>query len=267
MISIDKLAYISKLKKVNPMEKFIFAMVTIIICISLNNMVDSIIILLLMSFITVFKGKLPLKDYIKLMSLPLAFLIMGVITIAITVVSTSKGLIFSFSIFDIKLGCTYDSILMATKLFLKSIASVSCLYFLTLTTPIFEVLSVLRKLKVPKLFVELMGLIYRFIFVLLDTANIIYISQNSRLGYSTPRTGLNSLGKLITSLFLSSYKRSQDIYTAMESRGYDGDINLLENNYALSYKNISLIVVVEVLLIIISFSENILGGIMFGGII
>ena len=48
MISIDKLAYISKLKNVNPMEKFIFSMATIIVCISLNNIVDSIIILLLM---------------------------------------------------------------------------------------------------------------------------------------------------------------------------------------------------------------------------
>ena len=153
---------------------------------------------------------------------------------------------FSFSIYNIKLGCTYDSILTAARLFFKSLASVSCLYFLTFNTPVFEVLSVLRKLKVPKLFVELMGLIYRFIFLLLDTANMIYISQNSRLGYSTLKTSFSSLGKLITTLFISSYKRSQDIYNAMESRCYDGDINLLENNYTYSYKNITLIIVVIV---------------------
>jgi len=254
MISIDKFAYISGLKKVNPMEKFIFAMVTMFVCIALNNIIDSIIILLLMAIITVFKGKIPLKTYIRLMSLPLAFLILSVLTIAINVVGTSSGLIFSFSIFNIKFGCTYESILKATRIFFKSLASVSCLYFLTLNTPIFEVLSVLKKLKVPKLFVELMGLIYRFIFVLLDTANMIYISQNSRLGYSTLKTGFNSLGKLIANLFISSYKRSQDIYTAMESRCYDGDINLLENNYTYSYKNISLIIVVEMVLIIINFN-------------
>ncbi|MBU3161094.1 cobalt ECF transporter T component CbiQ [Clostridium frigoris] len=258
MISIDKLAYISKLKNVNPMEKFIFSMATIIVCISLNNIADSIIILLLMGFITVYKGKLPLKNYIELMSIPLVFLIMGVITIAINVATSSKGLIFSFSIFNVTLGCTYDSLITAARLFFKSLAAVSCLYFLTLTTPVFEVLSVLRKLKVPKLFVELMGLIYRFIFVLLDTANMIYISQSSRLGYSTFRRGFNSLGNLVTSLFLSAYKRSQDIYMAMESRCYDGDINLLENHYVTSYKNISLIILVEVFLIIISFSKNIM---------
>lgn len=254
MNSIDKFAYISGLKKVNPMEKFIFAMVTMIVCIALNNIIDSIIILLLMAMITVILGKMPLKTYIKLMSLPLVFLILGVITIAINVVANSEGLLFSFSIFSMKLGCTYESILTAIRLFLKSIASVSCLYFLTLTTPIFEVLSVLKKLKVPKLFIELMELIYRFIFVLLDTANMIYISQNSRLGYSTLKTGFSSLGKLITILFISAYKRSQDIYDAMESRCYDGDINLLENNYTYSYKNIALIVVMEIFLIIISFS-------------
>ena len=260
MISIDKLAYTSKLKNVNPLEKFIFSIVTTIMCITLNNIATSIIILLLMSFITVFKGKLPLKNYIALMSLPLAFLIMGVITIAINVVQTSQGLIFSFNVFGVVLGCTHNSILISIRLFLKSLASVSCLYFLTLTTPMFEVLSVLRKLKVPKLFVELMGLIYRFIFVLLDTVNMIYISQNSRLGYSTFGTGLSSLGKLVTCLFISSYKRSQDIYTAMESRCYNGEINLLENYYELSHKNIFLIIVVQVFLIIISFSKNIFGG-------
>ena len=104
MISIDKLAYISKLKNVNPMEKFIFSMSTIIVCISLNNIVDSIIILLLMGFITVFKGKLPLRNYIELMSIPLVFLIMGVITIAINVATSSGGFIFSFSIFNVKIG-------------------------------------------------------------------------------------------------------------------------------------------------------------------
>ncbi len=138
MISIDKLAYISKLKKVNPMEKFIFAMITLIICITLNNIIDSIAILLLMSFITVALGKIPFKTYIELMSLPLVFLIVGILTIAINVTGNSNDLIFSFNIFNIKFGCTYESMLTATRLFFKSLGSVSCLYFLTLTTPVLK---------------------------------------------------------------------------------------------------------------------------------
>lgn len=262
MISIDKLAYSSELKNVNPIEKFIFSMVTMLMCIALNNIAASSFVIFIMSVITVFKAKIPFKTYIKLMLLPLVFLIVGVTTIAINVIQNNNHLIFGFNIFNIKLGCTYESILTAARLFFKSLGAVSCLYFLTLTTPVFEVLSVLKKFKVPKLFIELMGLIYRFIFVLLDTANMIYISQNSRLGYSTLRTGFKSLGHLVSMLFISSYKNSQDIYTAMESRCYDGEINLLESKYKISYVNIVLILLVEALLIIIT-----LNGVIFGGII
>ncbi|GFZ33004.1 cobalt ECF transporter T component CbiQ [Clostridium zeae] len=255
MFSIDKLAYISELRRVNSTEKFIFAIFTMFMCIALNSTYVSVIVLLLMSGITVFKGKIPFGTYVKLMSLPLSFLIVGIITIAINIVHSSDNLIFGINILNIKLGCTTESFQAATRLFFKSLASVSCLYFLTLSTPVFEVLSVLKKLRVPKLFIELMGLIYRFIFVLLDTVNMIYTSQNSRLGYSTLKLSYNSLAKLIASLFISSYKRSQDIYTAMESRCYDGDINLLEENYKSSSKDIILIVITEISLLIIACSE------------
>ena len=262
MISIDKLAYISTLRKINPMEKFVFAIVTMIVCIALNNIAVSIIIILLMAIITIFKGKIPAKIYGQLLLLPLVFLLIGIVTIAINIVGNSSEVLFSLTVFNVRLGGTKESILISSKIFFKALGSVSCLYFLTLNTPVFEVLSVLRKLKVPKLFVELMGLIYRFIFVLLDTANMILVSQSSRLGYSTIKLSYISLGKMITSLFISSYKRSQDIYTAMESRCYDGDINLIENNYVISYRNIFLIIFVEVFLIIISFYKNHLGGIV-----
>ena len=148
-----------------------------------------------------------------------------------------------------------ESIIESVKVLFRSLAAVSCLYFLSLSTPIVELLSVLRKLKVPKLFIELMSLIYRFIFIILDTVNMIYISQNSRLGYSNLKTGYNSLGKLIGSLFLSSYKRSQDMYTALESRCYDGDINVIENTYKISYVNIFMIIISRSVFNILAINE------------
>lgn len=248
MISIDKLAYTSKLRYTNPMEKFLLSISTMFLCIALNRILISFIILLIMVCFTIIKGKIPVKTYFKLILLPISFLIMGIVTIAINVLDNSDNVLFSFSIFSLNLGVTSNSLLSAVNIFFKALASVSCLYFLTLTTPIFEILIVLRRCKVPKLFVELMSLIYRFIFILLDTANMIFISQSCRLGYSSIKIGYKSMGKLITSLFISSYKRSQDMYTSMESRCYDGEINLIEYEYKLSYKNVVLIAVFEILL-------------------
>ncbi len=262
MISIDKLAYVSGLREVNPMEKFLFSIITMIVCIALNSIVTSLIILLLMGSITIIKGKVSIKSYGELILIPLAFLVIGLLTVAISVVGPDSNALFSFVIFNLKLGCTRESLIIAAKVFFKALGSVSCLYFLALTTPMFEVLMVLGKFKVPKLFIELMGLIYRFIFVLLDTANSIFISQNSRLGYATIRLGYHSLGKLIASLFITSYKKSQQIYIAMESRCYDGDIRLMEEEYRVSSLNIFLIVGLQVVLIAISLLIKNMGGII-----
>ncbi|KEI11932.1 cobalt ABC transporter permease [Clostridium novyi B str. ATCC 27606] len=256
MISIDKLSYISKLRHVNPMEKFIFAMTTMFFGIFLNNLIVSILIFYIMSFITLYKGKIPFKSYYKLILMPLFFLIIGTITIAINL-GNNNNFIFRFSIFGINIGCTKESIYEAVQVLLKSMSSVTCLYFLALTTPIVEVLLVLKKLRMPKLFIELMGLIYRLIFILFETMNTIYISQKSRLGYSSIRLGYNSLGKLITILFIKAYKKSQDMYTALESRCYSGDINVIEPEYSVSYKNILMIIFLQIILVIIKYSFNI----------
>src|SRR3712207_7382485 len=51
-----------------------------------------------------------------------------------------------------------------------------------------------------------------------------------------PYTTLFRSGKLITILFIKAYKKSQDMYTALESRCYSGDINVIEPEYSVSYK-------------------------------
>ena len=75
--------------------------------------------------------------------------------------------------------------------------------------------------------VELMLLIYRFIFVLTDCAGSISVSQQSRLGNRNYRTSLHSFGALASCLFIRSIRRSEALFDAMESRCYDGEIRVL----------------------------------------
>ena len=137
MISIDKLSYISQLRKVNPMEKFIFAILTMLMSIYLNNILISIIVIILMGFITVYKGKIPLNSYFILMLIPLGFLIVGVITIAINIGDYKSETLFGFSILNIKFGCTYGKYYRKCQKFylnhlLQFLAYTSFLYLLLL---------------------------------------------------------------------------------------------------------------------------------------
>ena len=109
--------------------------------------------------------------------------------------------------------------------------AVACMYFLTLNTPVTDVTMALEKLHVPRLLVELMELIYRFIFVLAETAANIRIAQESRLGYQGLRRSISSLGTLISMVFLRAWRKADRVYTALESRGYANHLTTLSSGY------------------------------------
>ena len=249
MLNIDKYAYASKLKHKDPIEKLIFALTILSVCLWAQSVSVSILILIMMTAITVVKGKIPLKVFLKLMLIPMSFLILGVMTIAFEVAPDQEGFILSASVFSGYMGISKAGLTLATIIFFKALGAVACLYYLSVNTPMVDLLSALKKLKCPKLMVELMSLIYRFIFVLMETAETMFVAQNSRLGYDRLSSGYRSMGMLLSTLFIRSYKKSDELYTALEARGYEGELDVLEEPFEKSLTGYIFIVVINVLLI------------------
>lgn len=250
MIIIDKISYSSKLIKVNPMEKFLFSILTLIICLLFDNTDIHILVILIISLMIIGKAKIPYKIYGGLLIIPLIFLLLSIAPLMIS--SSYENALIYFNIFNIKLGVTKNSLNLAFNTFFKAFSCISCLYFLILTTPSSQILSVLRKLKAPKLFTEFMGLIYRCIFIIVEVSSMIVVSQNSRLGYLNFKKSLNSISKLIAALFIMSYKKAEDMFLALESRTYNGEIRFLDIKYDYSIKNIFYIIVFQLILIVIA---------------
>lgn len=231
MIYIDKYAYISKLNKQEPMYKLVFCIMTLGVCLWANSIIVSIAVLLIMGWYTICKGGIPFALFMKLMAIPMSFLVIGVLTIAINVSENQNIFLFSIIAFETNIGVSQSGIQGAAHLFFKALGAVSCLYYLSLSTPMVDLLQVLCKLRVPKLFIELMGLIYRFIFVLLETVDLMFTAQKSRMGYSNILSSYRSLAALASMLFIRAYKRSDELYTSLEARGYDGEINVLQESF------------------------------------
>lgn len=224
MLSLDKLAYTSAIRMKNPNEKLCFSLSFLFVCIFCNHWIISLFVFGLMSFFSVAIAKISFKVYVKLLALPLLFTIFGVLGVF-------------FSQWGISAGNSREVWLLAFSLLIKSFASTSCLYFLILSTPMVDVIYSLSCCKLPSLFLELMMLMYRYIFVLLEFSYIVFISQESRLGYVTYRKSISSLAKLASSLFLSSYQRAGEYFSAMESRLYQGEIKVLRIAYQKNSKN------------------------------
>lgn len=233
MIIIDKLAYSSKLRYRNPILKVFFAISALTICVAARLFVISILMLVVMSGLTVFYSRTSIMTYIKLMCIPLGFILLSTIAIVVNITDNPLDLL-SISVGSKYLAVSYNSLTEGARLIMVALSSVSCLFFLTLTTPMIDILTVLRRFHCPIIIVELMMLMYRYIFVILDMASAITTSQNCRLGNKDFMTELRSIGQMLAVLLVRSLNKASNLYISMESRCYDGELRVLNEYYKAS---------------------------------
>ena len=232
MFKMNQFSYSSKLFNTEPKEKIIFGMSVLCICLILNSMWVSSIVIVIMGIITITNSKISICDYIKKLSIPIVFLLLGTIMIVIVreELNGSK-MFFGIDIFGSKYGITKKSLIQGGGIILKSLGSISCMYFIILNTTMCDLLKGLRDLKIPKLIISLMELMYRYIFVIIEEANRMNIARRARLGDTSFYRNIKSLGELCGTLFLKTFLKGNRIYSALESRGYDGELRSLDKKY------------------------------------
>ncbi|WP_305799941.1 CbiQ family ECF transporter T component, partial [Lysinibacillus sp. GbtcB16] len=65
-------------------------------------------------------------------------------------------------------------------------------------------LQVLRKVRIPELVLEIMQIMYRFLFLLFETASNMYLAQQARGGQSGFRSRLKDTATLIVQMFMKT---------------------------------------------------------------
>lgn len=225
--SIDYFAYTSGLCGWNAAFKMVFSLSMLIFCIAADSIPVSLFTLSAMTVLIVGLGGLEMRHYLALLSVPLGFLVMSGLTLALHASGAPQGEFFLHLHFFYVYTSSVD-LFYALSLTLKALGAVSCMYLMTLTTPASEIVGVLRRAHVPKIMVELMYLIYRFIFILLDVHGRMHAAAASRLGHRDFRASVRSFGGIAGNLLVLSMRRASTYYDAMESRCYGGEMRFLE---------------------------------------
>ncbi len=225
MLIIDKYAYTNNLTKFNPMAKFLFAIGSLFISIAINNIYINLAIFIIMFMMTTVIARIPIKAYIKLYIVPVIFLLFSIIPILISIGKTNV-FIYSVNIGKYYFGLNKETIYTALMTASRSIACISATYFLALTTPINQLIKIFKDLKVPNFIIELIILIYRFIFIFLEEIKEIYMAQEMRYGYYGTKNSFKSFGILIKSLFVGVFLSYEDMVIALESKLYDGEFKI-----------------------------------------
>ncbi len=119
----------------------------------------------------------------------------------------------------------------------KSWLSVQMAVVLVGSTPFPDLLMAMRALRIPRLLAAIIGLMWRYLFVLADEALRLLRARESRSAapFDEPgrRVGGSLLwrarvaGGMVGNLFLRAFDRADRIYAAMLARGYDGEVRAL----------------------------------------
>jgi cobalt/nickel transport system permease protein len=142
---IDKYAYQSKLARINAGTKLLFALAAMAICLSFSSVLVSILTIAIMSAATLLIGGCRLRRYIRLLTIPLAFLITGTITIIVGQITQPTQALLSFTLFGSRYGISTDSLKTGIGILLRAFGAVTCLYFFSLNTPMNSFLSLLHR--------------------------------------------------------------------------------------------------------------------------
>ena len=123
-----------------------------------------------------------------------------------------------------------DGLIAAAIFVLRVSASVSLAMLLILTTKWADILKSLRVLRVPNVLVLVLAMTYRYIFLVLHTANGMFLARKSRIVATT--SGREQRWWIVSSigvLMNRSLRMSEDVYQAMLARGFQGEMRTIED--------------------------------------
>lgn len=222
---IEQAAYASRWRHVSPAAKGLLALGGVIAAFAAVTAGGSLAVAALLFVITRLVAKVPVGVYLRVAAPALLFLALSSASLAVSLGNdvTSGAL---------TLAVAPDAMGQLARVSSRSLGALAALLLLVLTTPLADLITLLRRLKTPELLLDLMVLCYRMLFVFSAAVHDTLTAQSARLGYATPRLALRSLGSLSANLAVQVWQRAQALHTAAQARNNDGPLRFLAPPFA-----------------------------------
>jgi cobalt/nickel transport system permease protein len=218
MTAIDRLAHGNAWSRRHPADKMVLAGGLLLLSLALPPMPGAALVLASALAAATFGARVPAADLARLMAVPAAFILSGALVLAISLRLDGGGPMLALS---------PEGAVTAIDVSLRAAAATASLLLLMTTTPISDVLGLLRAARVPPPLVDVVLLVYRFIMLVIGVADAIRTAQASRLGYTSLRRSIRSAGLLAAALLPRSLDRGRRLEIGLAARAYDGTLCVL----------------------------------------
>jgi cobalt/nickel transport system permease protein len=232
---IDRNAQTNRWRWLPVTEKAVFAIGLMIASLLSHGWAVQGIIVALVAFLLIFGARIPVRDLLSTGTIPLGFILTSTLAQVVTL---------HFDHGAPHLGLSWTTLHSAAYTGLRSFACVLALLGLALTTPLPDILALLRRMGVSSEINDIALMMFRFIWLILDCAERGTQSQANRLGYSTYPRAMRSLGMLGASLLPRALGRAQRLECGLSARGYDGELRFIQLAAPVSIPRLALILIV-----------------------
>lgn len=202
----------------------VISVLALLLSVSLSHSLLSISAVYVLSLVLGLASAIPADFLLRRVWLALPFFT-GMLVLPALFITPGPALL------QLPLGIAVTTTGLHTALFLllRVSTSVSLTLLLILTTPWNTVLSALSVLKVPDVFILILGMTYRYIYLLLRVVNDMFLSRKSRVvGRLSTSENQKMLAAVSATLLNKSLNLSSEVYLAMQSRGFRGSIVTLK---------------------------------------
>ncbi|MFH1026783.1 MAG: cobalt ECF transporter T component CbiQ [Pseudomonadota bacterium] len=221
---IEQSAYTNRWRRVSPAAKGLFSLCGLIAAFAAGTPATACGIAAVLCAVTVFGAGIPPERYLRVSAPALLFLIVSTMSLAVS-------LKIGGSVRDVSLHLAQSEYDKITQVCGRSLGGLAALLFLTLTTPLIDIIALLRRFKAPEILLDIMVLCYRTLFVFSEAVRDTITAQSARLGYATVRLSMRSLGGLVAIITVQVWQRSQALHMAAMARNNDGPLRFLEQTY------------------------------------
>ncbi|MEK4063622.1 MULTISPECIES: cobalt ECF transporter T component CbiQ [Paenibacillus] len=225
---IDALSYSNALRQLPAMWKGLFAAVMFILSYALHPALQ-LVIAGWMTVWCVLYAKIPLRAYGLLFGTALLFFCLSLPALLLEIGHPTAGealMSLQLPASTRSLYITAEGLHRAGLLLARVLACLTCCFFIIFTTPFGELLQVLRRLRMPQIVLELMLIMYRFLFLLSDTAHGMMLARRLRGGRRGRVAKLREVAGMAGSLFANTMHRYYGLSQGLITRGYMGEIIL-----------------------------------------
>jgi cobalt/nickel transport system permease protein len=217
MLPIDAAAHASVWRRRHPADKAVLSLGLLLAAVVLPPWPGSVLVAAVALAVLLGPARVPRRQLWRAARAPLAFAVTGAVT-----------LLFAVSAHGPRLAD--GGAVRAGEVLARTVAAGLSVLLLAFTTPMSDLLPRLVRLGVPAAVVDVAAVMYRMVFLLLDTTGRVHDAQAGRLGHRTRRAHWRSVAGLGATVFVRALDRARRMQDGLAGRGYDGRLRVLTDN-------------------------------------